>query len=460
MQVEVNPAEGGNARLNITLTPDEVNEAIDATYRRLSPRVKIPGFRPGKAPRAMLLRSYGEESFYHEATDQAVRTWYPKALDESGVEALDAGRLDLEDDHDHLQPDESFSFAAEVPTKPEINLPEYGLIKIPAPSTTVSDAEVDKLIDGLRMAAAKLEPVPARAAELGNVVRMNIRARSEGEEVLARDDFQFELRDVEADAEGDFPGLSKELTDARPGDIREIVLHLPTDYREPGLAGHAMSLNIVVKEILRKVPPDLTDEWVQGVSKTAKTVPELRTRVRQNLEHEKTDEAINTVATEVVDSLIARANPPAPEPLVADEQDRLFREQRRYLERSGVKMEQFLIAAKRSETEYRNELKPAAEKRVKRDLILDAVAKAEGLEPDQEAVDEEVEEMSEAIARSEADFERLALSKRLHETVAGDMRRRMALSKLVETTSGLKPWKPAEEGDVDATEEAPAVVSD
>lgn len=439
MQVDVEKLEAGKVRLNVTLTAEEVGAAIDGTYQRLGQRVRIPGFRPGKAPRAMLLRSYGEESFYHQATDDAVRKWYPKALDQSGIRPLDVGTLDLGDDHSHLTPGDTFTFAAEVPTLPEIELPDYGQIQIPAPSSDVSEADVDKLIDELRMATSTLEPAPAKAAAIGDVVKMNIHGRSEGREVLSDEDFEFALVEEDQDRDSNLPGLSKELVDSRPGDIREIVLSLGDDYRDEEMAGKALSLNIVVKEILRKVLPEVNDEWVVKVSGDAKTPDELRDRIRHNLEHEKRDEAINEVATQVIDSLIARTNPVVPEVMVNDELDTVMREQRRYFERRGLSFDQYLVAARKSEDEHREELRGTAERRVKRDLILDSVAAREGFEADPKDVDEQVNAMSKVASRSEADYERLSGSARLHDSIAEEIRRRMALTKLVEMASGLTP---------------------
>lgn len=439
MQVQVAPADGDNARLTVSLTPEEVNSAIESTYQRLGQRVKIAGFRPGKAPRSLLLRTYGEEDFYHQATDVAIRKWYPRALSESGIEAIDQGSVDDDDEHNHVVPGEPFSFIATVPTKPEIKLPDYGEIKIPPPPTLVTQEDVDRFIEALRLERATLAPAPGQAAEIGNVVKMSIHGRSQGEEVLAQDALEFELVDETDGPNEQLPGLSEELVGALPGDIREIVLNLPPDYRDQQLAGYGLSLRIVVKEIMRKVLPDLNDEFVGRVSRQAKTVHELKNFIRRNLEHERLDEAAGKVGTEVIDSLIARSNVSAPEVLVDDEQDSLLRSQRRYFERRGLSFEQFLIAVKKSEDEYRDELKPAAERNVKRDLILDAVANAEDITADPDVVDGRVRDMSEAVSKSNRDFERLAGSERLHETVATEVRRSLALAKLVEMASGLKP---------------------
>lgn len=454
MQVEVSPAEESKARLDITLTPEEVDGVIDSTYQRLSQQVRVPGFRPGKAPRALVLRTYGDEAFYHQATDEALRRWYPRALAESGVEAIDQGEVDLPDEEEHLEPGQSFSFSATVTTKPEVELPEYATIRIPVPPTVVTEEDVDKVVDDVRKSRATLEPATARAAEIGEVVKLNIHGRVEGREVLSEEDLQFELVDESDRPDERLPGLSKELVGARPGDIREIVLSLPADYAEQELAGHALSLRAVVKEVLRKVLPELTDDFAKEVS-SGQTVAELREMIRHNLEHEKHDEATGKVATDIVDSLIARSTLEVPDLMVEEEQDQILADQRRYFERQGLKFDQFLMAARKSEEEYRAELRPAAERRVKRDLILDAVARAEQLEPDATEVDQEVRQMSEAVARNERDIDRLAHSSRLHRTVATEMRRRMALTKLVELSSGLKPLDhPHDEEEADA-ESAP-----
>lgn len=451
MQVEVTLVDEATARLDVTIEADEVDRAIEATYRRLAQRIKVPGFRPGKAPKSILLRTFGEDDFYHQATDEGIRRWYPQALRESGVQALDSGRLEERGEDSHVVPAESFTFVAVVPVVPEIQLPDYGEIKIPPPPTLVTEEDVDKVIEEVRLARATLEPAPAKAAALGDVVKMNIHGKAGGDDVVAREDFDYEL--VETERERTFPGLSKELTGARPGDIRDMTLALPDDYEDADLEGKSLLLNIVVKAIQRKVLPELNDELVQEIS-SSKTVSELRHVIRHNIEHEKNEEAINKVAGEVVDSLIARTNPPAPETLVAEAEDRMLRDQKRYLEQGGMRFDQFLIAARKSEDEYRADLRPSAERAVKRDLLLDAVAKAENLEPVPADVDLEVKRMSASVSRSERDFERLSESRRLHDVVAEEMRRRAALTKLVEMTSGLKPLVHPEdeaEGAVDGT---------
>ena len=436
MQCEVSRVDDATVRLSVTLTAGEVDQAIDGTYQHLAQRVKIPGFRPGKAPRNMLLQVYGEEDFYHQATLRAEQKWYPLALKESGITAIASGEIEkYDDDHSHVVPSEPFTFISVVPVMPEVELPDYGQIKIPPPPTLVTEEDVDHVIDDLRRGRATLEPAPAKAAELEDVVKITIHGQAGGQD-FDQDDLNYELRGSED--EQSFPGLSKELIGSRPGDIREITLPLPGDYDVDDLAGKSMILNVVVKEVQRKVLPDLTDEFVKSISSSG-TVAELRGTIRHNLEHEKNDEARNKVAAEAIDSLIARVNPSAPTVLVEEEMDRTLRRQHNRLKSAGMPFEQFLIAMNTTIESYREEQRPAAERRVKRDLLLDALAKAENIEPPEELVNATVGEISNNAAASEREYDRLTESSRIHELVAEDIRRRLAAEKLVEIVSGLKP---------------------
>jgi trigger factor len=439
MHVDVSDGEEGQKVLSITIEPAEVDSVIDSSYRRLAGSVRVPGFRPGKAPRPIILRTYGEERFFELATDEAMRRFYPKALQDSGVVPLDQGTLDAVDE-EVVRPNSTFTFRARVAVMPEVVLPDYGEIKIPAPPTDVSDSEVDSVIESLRGARSTYDPAPNKSAEIGDAVKVNITGRFEGREVVSNDDLDFPLRaeDDELETDGALPGLSKELVGSRRGDIKEISLKLPDTYDDAEMAGRSLPLNIVVKDVLARKLPMVDDSFAQEVS-AASTVSELRDAIRHNLLHEKHDEATGKVATEAVDSLIARANLTVPEALVSAEQDRLLREQERYFQRGGLSFEQLLMATKKTREEYLDDLKPAALRRVKRDLLLDKIAESEELTPDPHAVDQELTDMITAMAKSERDKERLESSDALKRRLEDEMRRQMALAKLVESASGLRP---------------------
>ncbi|HZT97301.1 MAG TPA: trigger factor [Chloroflexota bacterium] len=452
MQVEVAPQENGSARMSVVVSAEEVESAVNATYQRLSQRVKIPGFRPGKAPRQVVLRTIGEEYFLHQATDEVLRRWYPKALEESGLDPIAQGTLDAGDDHGHVHPGEEFRFAATVPIKPLISLPDYRQIKIPAPPVIVAIADVDDVLDKLRWDRGSWEPAPARAAEAGDAVRVNVTGRIGGHEVAAEEDLQVELvAEEESEEERNrfaddprFPGLSRKLAGSRVGDIKDLVLQLPQGKGEDHSTPNTMTVTVIVKEVLKRALPPLDDEFARNVS-SAEDVQGLRALIRRNLERERAEEARTRVAREIIDSLIARTNPPAPETLVEKEMDSIVRDARRSIEQAGMKFDEFLIIAHKSEEQFRQESRPQAERRVKRDLILESIVEAEGIEVTPEEIEAQVETMSQYVTRSDRDYERLVHSERLHEAVAENLARSKALNLLVEIVSGLKPEEDEDE---------------
>lgn len=435
MQVDLTPEQNSRVRLTITLSPEEVDRVIDSTYKKLANRVRVPGFRPGKAPRALLQRSVGPESFFHEATDEALRRYYPQALDQSGVKPLD--QADVNYDDEHVADHQPFTFTATVPVTPEVQLPDYHTIKLPAPPVIVTDVDVDDVITRLREARATLESAPAKDADIGDVLVLNLHGRVEGNEILNSESFEFELVPEDQDAASILPGLSRELVGAHVGDIRDIALSLPADYQFQDVAGKSMFLKIIVKEVKRKILPALTDELAQEMARGVDTVAGLRQRIRDNLLHERTEEQHRKVSNDVMDSMIGRTPIQVPDVLISEEQDTLFDEQKRYIERIGLNFDQFLLTAGKSADQFKDELRDAAEKRVRRNLILDAIIEAEHIEPPSEKIDADVRQLAEDSAKSERDYDRLLQSSRLRHVIEENAARQLALAHLVQVVTGV-----------------------
>src|SRR5919205_3841591 len=168
MNVEVSRLPESRVTLKIELSPDEVDGALDRTYKQLVHRVNIPGFRKGKAPRPVVERMIGAEAFLHEATDEAVRWGYRKAIDQENLTPLEVADIDVPGDgHAHLHPGEPFRFEATVAVRPDVELPDYHAISVTAPEVEVSDEDVQNLLDELRQRSAVLEPVQ-RPAQMGD----------------------------------------------------------------------------------------------------------------------------------------------------------------------------------------------------------------------------------------------------------------------------------------------------
>lgn len=447
MNVEVTKLPESRVSLKIELAPEEVDGALDRTYRTLVQRVTVPGFRKGKAPRAMVERMVGREFFLAEATEEAVRWGYRKALTEEKLSPIDQPEIDLEDheaeghDHQHVEPGEAFHFEATVSVRPEIQLPDYRSIRIERDQQPVTDADVDDLLEDLRRRNATLEPT-VRAAQIGDVVTTNLTARVEGQEVFNRENFDYELRDEEAEGpDSVFPGLSAELVGVNRGDIKEIALTLPELYPEGEYAGKTMFLRLLVKEIKRKILPEADDDFAQSVSEH-QTLEDLRTALRANIEMERKLAADEKLIQEAVDAVTERTFVEIPPVLIEDELDRMEDEMKDTLERARLSFDSYLEATQRTEAALRNEWRESATRNVKATLVLSAVADTEEIEIANDEITRALEDLFRGASIAESERRRMRSSATVRTNVRNRLRRSRAIQRLVELMSGGEEVEP------------------
>lgn len=437
MNVEVTRLPESRVALKVELTPQEVDQAFERTYKQLVQRVNIPGFRKGKAPRPVVERLLGHELFVHEATEEAVRWGYRKAVDEVHLTPIDEAEINAGDgDHDHVEAGHPFQFEATVAVRPDVQLPDYKTIHLDRPEVEVDEQDIDDLIRRLQESHATLEPV-VRPAQIGDVVTMNMVAKVEGIEVLNDENFEYELRDESGDdaVTTPLPGLSAELTGANRGDIREVTLHLPELYVDPELADKTMFLRILVKEIKRKVPPELDDEFAQSVGEF-QTLEEVRDTLRQNLLLERKLEADEKVVGEAVEAVTSRTFVEIPPLLIAEELDRMIDDMRGMFERQRLSFETYVEAGGKTEAQIRDDMRESAIQNVKTSLVVAAIAEAEHIEVSNREVDTALEEVLRQSASTDVERRKLRTSNAVRSNIRNRIRRQRAIERLVAIVTG------------------------
>ena len=436
MNVEVTKLPESRVALKIELTPQEVDAALDRTYKQLVQRVNIPGFRKGRAPRAVVERMVGAEYFLHEATDEAVRWGYRKAIDSENLTPIDEAEIDTGPDaHAHIGAGEAFNFEATVAVKPEVQLPEYAAIRIDRQQVEVTDEDVENVLSDLRERNATLEPV-SRPARIGDVVTINITAKIDGNEVVNNDNADYELLDEENGApDSNLPGLSGELVGISAGEIREFALAMPETHADENVAGKTMLVRVLAKEAKRKVLPELDDEFAQSVS-VFQTFDELRDGIRSNIEIERRVEADEKLVTDAVDAVTERTFIDIPPVLIEEEIDRMIDEMRTTFERQRLSLEVYLEATQKSEADLRHEVRESAAKNVKQSLVLGAIADAENITVSNRELDAALEEILRTMQSTEAERRRLRSSSGVRSNIRNRLRRQRAIQKLVGTVSG------------------------
>ena len=416
------PVEPTKVRINVVVEPDELRPAIDRTARRLSREVRVPGFRKGKVPRQVIEARIGRDALLAEAIEQeAVPEFYAKAIEELGVQPLSRAQVEPPDYTDG----EPLEFSATFEIKPELDLPPYRGIEVERPALEVTDEHVDTQLERLRERFAQLEVI-GRPLAADDFAQIDLRATHHTEEIpeLTRSDFLYEVGSGTA-----VPELDTELEGKRKGDILKFNATLPEEAGEE-LGGREVTFQVLVKEAKAKVLPKLDDDFAQEASEFD-TLDELRADLRQRLEGAAEAQRASELETRVLQAYLDQVEVPLPESMVHDELHYRANRFAQQLGRMGANLEQYLEAIGQTSDDIEADLRAQSERAVKAQLVLEAVAKAEGLEAADEEVDAELRRQAEQVGRT-PDEVRKALGDGRVGVISGDILRSKALAFMVE----------------------------
>jgi trigger factor len=418
----VETVEPTRVKISVVVEPDELRPAIDRTVRRLAREVRVPGFRKGKVPRQVMEARLGREAIVADAIEnEAVPEFYAKALDELDIQPLSRAKVDM----DGYADGEALEFSATVEIKPELKLPPYKGVVVVEPDAEVGDEAVDAQLERMRERVAQLEVVERPLAK-GDFAQIDLRATRHDQEIaqLTRSDLLYELG-----SEMVLPEIDAELEGKRKGDILRFNATIP-ETAAPDIAGQEVTFQILVKEAKAKVLPDLDDDFAQEASEFD-TVEELRADVRTRLEELATQQAANELENRVLSAYLDQVDAPLPEILVAEELH--FRASRlsEQLGQLRMPLEQYLEMTGQTSDELQADLKTQAERAVKAQLVLEAVAVAEALEATDDDVEAEVQRQAARLGRDPKEI-RKALAGSRAGVIRGDILRSKALAMMVE----------------------------
>jgi len=423
------PVEPTKVRINVVVEPDELRPAIDRTARRLSREVRVPGFRKGKVPRQVIEARIGREALLAEAIEQeAVPEFYAKAIEELGVQPLSRAQVEPPDYTDG----EPLSFSATFEVKPELDLPSYRGVEVERPALEVTDEHVDAQLERLRERFAQLEVI-GRPLAKDDFAQIDLRATHHTDEIpeLTRTDFLYEVGSGTV-----VPKLDEELEGKRKGDILKFNATLPEEAGEE-LAGREVTFSVLVKEAKAKVLPKLDDDFAQEASEFD-TLDELKADLRQRLEEAAAQQLASELETRVLQAYLDQVEVPLPESLVHDElhyRANRFAQQLTYM---GANLEQYLQAVGQTSDDIEADLRAQSERAVKAQLVLEAIARAEGFEASEEEVEAELARQAQRVNRTPEEV-RKALADGRAGVISGDILRSKALAFLVEHATQHDP---------------------
>lgn len=383
MNVTIERLPESQILLQIEIEPERLQGAMDKAYRRLAPRARVPGFRPGKAPRAMVERYLGRETLLHDALDRLIPEAYDEAIAQTGIEPVGQPELDLAG----LEP---VVIKAVVPVRPTVDLGDYRSIRVEQEPETVDDQTIEQTIEQLRRRYATVAPVE-RPVQQGDFLRADVQAVADGEEIFDHKDVEFR-----ADPEQSrfFPALAERLIGMADGETREITVDVPEDAANSRLAGKQVTYTVTLREIKEEELPELNDEFALMVGEGFPTMDALREHLRTDARKRAEDEAKRRYEQKVLDALVAGATMEFP-PLLADrEAKRLLDSQLGDGADQRQAMHRYLAQIGKSEDDLRRELLPVASERVARSLALSQLTDDEGLSVTAEEIEAEIERIA------------------------------------------------------------------
>ncbi|MEB6288555.1 trigger factor [Mammaliicoccus sciuri] len=388
--------EGNQGLLTVTVPKEEVDKGLDKAFKKVVKQINVPGFRKGKMPRPLFEQRFGVESLYQDALDFILPEAYGNAVEEAEINPVDRPEIDVT----QMEKGKELIFEATVTVEPEVELGDYKGLSIEKQDREVTDEEFNQAIEDAVSRQAELTVKEGEIAE-GDVVNINFDGYVDGE---AFEGGQAEGYDLEIGSGSFIPGFEEQLIGLKANDSKDVVVTFPEEYHAEELAGKEATFKCEVNEVKSKEIPELDDELAQELDESVSTVDEYKEKLHKDLEEAKVNQAEATEKEEAITKATDNAKVDIPEAMINTELDRMMQEFEQRISQQGLNLELYYQFSGQSEEELKAQMKEDAEKRVKTNLTLRAIADAENIEVSDADVEAEFAKMSEQFGLSVEDI--------------------------------------------------------
>ncbi len=387
MQITKKQLPASRIELTITLPWEDWQKEIEHASTEMAKNVKLPGFRKGKVPKAVVEQRFGREAVLAEAAEHAVSHSYPKVLNQENIEAIGHPAVKLE----QFKEGEPLVYVVETDVMPTVVLGEWRktIKKINQEADKqklgVDDAEVEAELKRLTEMRAPLVTV-ARAAKEGDTALVDFEVKQDG---VVIEGGKSDNHPLVLGSNTFIPGFEEEVLGMEAGETKTFSLVFPTEYHAKHLAGKPAEFTVTLRAVQEKQVPELTDEFVKTLGKF-ETLDELKKNIRIGIEEEQKAKALEDRRVQILDALVASTTLEYPEVLVHEEESRMLREFASQAEMMGMDFTEYLTRMGKTEDDVRKEWSPQAKKRIAAELVLQAVAKDEEIVVENEEIEEEI----------------------------------------------------------------------
>ena len=374
--------------VTFTIGQDKIQPALDQAFNKVKKNLNVPGFRKGHIPRAVFNQKFGEEALYDDALNAILPAAYEAAIAELGLDVVAQPKIDVKS----IEKGQDWTLTAEVVTKPEVKLGAYKDLEVSVEaSKEVTDEEVDAKLENERKNLAELV-VKEGAAENGDTVVIDFVGSVDGVEF---DGGKGENHSLELGSGQFIPGFEDQLVGAKAGDEVEVKVTFPEDYQATDLAGKAAVFVTKVNEVKAKEVPALDDELAKDLDDEVDTLDELKAKYRKELEAAKEIAFDDAVEGAALDLAVENAEiVELPAEMVEDEVHRAMNEFMGNMQRQGISPEMYFQITGTTQEDLHKQYEADADKRVKTNLVIEAVAAAEGFDATEEEIQKEINDLA------------------------------------------------------------------
>ena len=379
--------ENNRAKFTMEFTAEEFEAAVVKAYQDSKDKFNIDGFRKGKAPRSIIEKHFGEGVFFEDAINNLFQTAYPEALNELDLEVIDSPQADFSE----IGKGKPLTVTIDVAVYPVVEVKDYKGIEVEQVDPEVTEEDVDRDIEAMRKRNSRMV-VADRPVENGDTVILDYAG------FVGDEQFQggtAENQELKIGSGMFIPGFEEQLIGVKAGESKDVVVTFPEEYQAKELAGKEATFKCKVHEVKFEELPELDDEFAKDVSEFD-TLTELRDDARARILESVKLQCENEAKDKVIAQVYENNKIEAPATMVADEMDRMIQELEQQMRYQGLNIQQYLQFTGSTLDDFRNEIKPEAEKRVATRIVLRSIGDVENVEVTDEDLDKELQRMSEA----------------------------------------------------------------
>lgn len=428
MSVKWEKQEGNEGVLTFEVSVEEFDKALDQAFKKVAKDVQIPGFRKGKIPRGLFEKRFGVEALYQDAVDIVLPTAYMQAVDEAEIEPVDQPDIDIES----IGKGEPLVFTAKVTVKPEVKLGEYKGLEVEEETVEVTDEDVMHDLEHQREHHAELVVKEDGEIEEGDTAVIDFEGFVDGE---AFEGGKAENHSLEIGSGQFIPGFEEQLIGKKPGEEVEVNVTFPEDYHAEDLAGKEATFKVTIHEVKFKELPELDDEFAKDLDDEVETLEELKAKKKEQLLEQKKQDADNKKRETLIEKASENTEIDIPDAMVETELDQMVQEFEQRLQMQGMTLEMYTQFSGQDKDGLKEQMREDAEKRVKTNLTLDAIAETEELEASDEDVEAELDKMAEMYGAEKEQIRQMLGGNA--EALKNDLKKRKAIDFLVEQSKAV-----------------------